>query len=246
MTEIQKKNSIRHKAATFALALCTVLAGCTAPAVPTAGAVPAISAPVTVIQPEEQAVSAADLWSDDRSRTGTPLLDVPVAAETQWAIFEQCGQDASLFCAVMAIASVESGFDPQTVGDGGGSLGMMQINTRWHTGRMESLEAAQKELADLKAKGPEVRELTQEEKDALTAGAVEQARAEGAERIRALEKQLASADPNVAEFKVRFASWHDEYWKMAEVLNRIAQEDAERATRLRQAVKAELEQMATS
>ena len=73
---------------------------------------------------------------------------------------------------------------------------------------------------------------------------MEQARAEGAERIRALEKQLASADPNVAEFKVRFASWHDEYWKMAEVLNRIAQEDAERATRLRQAVKAELEQMA--
>ena len=139
MTEIQKKNSIRHKAATFALALCTVLAGCTAPAVPTAGAVPAISAPVTVIQPEEQAVSAADLWSDDRSRTGTPLLDVPLAAETQWAIFEQCGQDASLFCAVMAIASVESGFDPQTVGDGGGSLGMMQINTRWHTGRMEAL-----------------------------------------------------------------------------------------------------------
>ena len=35
------------------------------------------------------------------------------------------------------------------------------------------MEAAQKELADLKAKGPEVRELTQEEKDALTAGAVE-------------------------------------------------------------------------
>ncbi len=107
----------------------------------------------------------------------------------------------------------------------------------------ESLEAAQKELADLKAKGPEVRELTQEEKDALTASAVEHAKAEGAERIRALEKQLASADPNVAELKVRFASWHDEYWKMVEVLNRIAQEDAERAARLRQAVKAELEQM---
>ena len=107
----------------------------------------------------------------------------------------------------------------------------------------ESLEVAQKELADLKAKGPEVRELTQEEKDALTASAVEHAKAEGAERIRALEKQLASADPNVAELKVRFASWHDEYWKMVEVLNRIAQEDAERAARLRQAVKAELEQM---
>ena len=110
----------------------------------------------------------------------------------------------------------------------------------------ESLEAAQKELADLKAKGPEVRELTQEEKDALTASAVEQVRAEGAERLQRLEKQLAAADPNVAEFKVRFISWQEEYQKMMEVLGRIAQADGERATKLRQAVKAALEQMATS
>ena len=110
----------------------------------------------------------------------------------------------------------------------------------------ESLEAAQKELADLKARGPEIRELTQEEKDALTAGAVEQARAEDAERLRGLEKQLAAADPNVAEFKVRFTSWQEEYQKMTEVLGRIAQADEERGAKLRQAVKAALEQMATS
>ena len=110
----------------------------------------------------------------------------------------------------------------------------------------ESLEATQRELAELKAKGPEVRELTQEEKDALTAGAVEQARAEDAERLRGLEKQLAAADPNVAEFKVRFTSWQEEYQKMTEVLGRIAQADEERGAKLRQAVKAALEQMATS
>ena len=107
----------------------------------------------------------------------------------------------------------------------------------------ESLEAAQKELADLKAKGPEIRELTQEEKDALTAGAVEQAKAEGAERIHGLEKKLAAADPNVAEFKVRFTSWQEEYQKMKGVLGRIAQADEERAAKLQQAVKAALEQM---
>ncbi len=100
--------------------------------------VPAVTAPVLAI-PEAPAIAAADLWSDDRSRIDTPLLEVPLAAETQWTIFEQCGQDADLFCAVMAIASVESGFDPQMVGDGGDSIGMMQINTRWHTGRMEAL-----------------------------------------------------------------------------------------------------------
>ena len=80
----------------------------------------------------------------------------------------------------------------------------------------ESLEAAQKELADLKAKGPEVRELTQEEKDALTAEAVERIKAENAERMQALEKQLSKADPDTATFKVLFSSWQETYWKMME------------------------------
>lgn len=101
---------------------------------------PAITAPVLAIPAaKESEITAADLWSDDRSRIDAPLLDVPLEAETQWAIFERCGQDADLFCAVMAIASVESSFDPQMVGDDGDSIGMMQINTRWHTGRMEAL-----------------------------------------------------------------------------------------------------------
>ena len=109
----------------------------------------------------------------------------------------------------------------------------------------EALAAAQKELEELKAKEPQVRELTQEEKDALTAEAVNKAKAEDAERLRGLEKQLASADPNVAEFKVRIVSWHDEYWKMADALGRISKDDKERAARLWQAVIAELEPMAT-
>ena len=100
---------------------------------------PTATAPVLAIPTVEPAITAADLWSDDRSRIDVPLLDVPLESETQWAIFEQCGQDTDLFCAVMAIATVESGFDPQMVGDGGDSIGMMQINTRWHTGRMEAL-----------------------------------------------------------------------------------------------------------
>lgn len=108
----------------------------------------------------------------------------------------------------------------------------------------ESLEAAQKELAELKAKGPQVRELTQEEKDALTAEAVNQARAEGAEQIRSLEKKLAAADPDVAEFKVRWNAWREEYRNMMEVLDRIARDNEDQAAKLRQAVKAALEQMA--
>ncbi len=98
---------------------------------------PGPTAPVIVLS--ESTFRAAKGWSDDQSRSGTPLLDVPLEAETQRAIFDECGQDTHLFCAVMAIAAVESGFDPQLAGDGGDSVGMMQINTRWHTGRMDAL-----------------------------------------------------------------------------------------------------------
>lgn len=107
----------------------------------------------------------------------------------------------------------------------------------------ESLEAAQKELAELRAKEPEVRELTQEEKDALTAEAVNKVKAENAERLQGLEKKLAAADPNVAEFKVRWNTWREDYQKMMEALNRVAQADEEQAAKLRNAVKAALEQM---
>lgn len=108
----------------------------------------------------------------------------------------------------------------------------------------ESLKAAQKELADLKAKGPEVRELTQEEKDALTAEAVERIKAENAERMQALEKQLSKADPDTATFKVLFSSWQETYWKMMEVLERIKAADSTKAGKLQGAVRAAVEGMA--
>lgn len=107
----------------------------------------------------------------------------------------------------------------------------------------DALSAAEKELAELKAREPEVRELTPEEKEALTIDAVEKARSEDAEQLRNLEKKLAAADPNVAEFKVLFTTWQEDYQKMVDILGRIAQTDGERATKLRQAVQAALENM---
>ena len=107
----------------------------------------------------------------------------------------------------------------------------------------EALEATQKELADLKAKGPEVRELTQEEKDALTARAVEQARAEDAEQIQNLKKELAMADPDTATFKVLFARWQETYGQMMDTLERIKAADSAKARRLQGAIRAVVEGM---
>ncbi|USF27075.1 Chromosome partition protein Smc [Firmicutes bacterium ASF500] len=105
----------------------------------------------------------------------------------------------------------------------------------------ESLEAAQKELADLKAKGPEVRELTQEEKDALTAEAVERIKAENAERMQALEKQLSKADPDTTTLMVLFKGWQETYAKMQETLRRIEAADRDKAQRLRGGIRKALE-----
>lgn len=111
----------------------------------------------------------------------------------------------------------------------------------------ESLEATQRELADLKAKEPEVRELTQEEKDALTAEAVERIKAESAERMQALEKQLSKADPDTTTLMVLFKSWQETYTKIWETLNRIEAADSDKAKKLRggvrKALEAALEQM---
>ena len=105
----------------------------------------------------------------------------------------------------------------------------------------ESLEAAQKELADLKARGPEVRELTQEEKDALTAEAVERVKAENAERMQALEKQLSKADPDTTTLMVLFKSWQETYTKMWETLSRIEVADSDKAQKLRGGIRKVLE-----
>ena len=96
-------------------------------------------APTGLEEIDLPADSATELWSDDGSLRQVKSLDIPLDAEAQWAIYDACECDAFLFCFIMAIAEHESKFDPQTAGDGGNSLGIMQINTRWHTDRMEVL-----------------------------------------------------------------------------------------------------------
>lgn len=83
--------------------------------------------------------SASDLWSSDSSLPRVKLLDIALDTETQWAIFKLCSYDPDQFCFLMAIAERESDFQADLVDDGGLSLGMMQINTKWHTDRMEAL-----------------------------------------------------------------------------------------------------------
>lgn len=68
-----------------------------------------------------------------------PLYNVPLSADLQEHIKGLCedyGVDMPL---VLAIIGQESNYRPDAAGDNGNSLGLMQIQPRWHQARMDDL-----------------------------------------------------------------------------------------------------------
>ena len=110
------------------------------------------------------------------------------------------------------------------------------------TAEAEELKQELKELKD-KPVDVAVREPSEEEVAALAAPQIEAARAEGAEKIRELEKRLAMSDPDTAVFKMRFIAWQEAYDKMMEQLEKVAAADSAKAEKLRAAVMAAREEM---
>ena len=102
-----------------------------------------------------------------------------------------------------------------------------------------------RELEELKGKPVEVavQEPTEEQIAAAAAPMVEAAKAESAERIRELEKQLAQVDPETQMFRMRYEAWQEAYNQMLEVLEKIEKADPEKAAKLSGAVKAAVERM---
>lgn len=105
----------------------------------------------------------------------------------------------------------------------------------------KELVAAQKELADLKAREPAVRELTPEELQTMTADAVEKARAEDAQQIQEMKKQLAASDGQTIEIMLLFQTWQENYNAIMDRLDQIEPRDQEKANRMRNSVKSVLE-----
>lgn len=67
------------------------------------------------------------------------LYAVPLEAELQLHIIQTCEEYHIDPAIVMAMIWKESRYNPEAVGDGGNSLGLMQIQPYWHGGRMERL-----------------------------------------------------------------------------------------------------------
>ena len=69
----------------------------------------------------------------------TRYYDIPLSEDLQNHIFDLCdryGVDASM---VISIIDMESGFRDWVIGDNGKSFGLMQVQPKWHSGRMARL-----------------------------------------------------------------------------------------------------------
>lgn len=75
-------------------------------------------------------------------------FDVPLSEEIQDCIFEECEKKNIKPEMVVSIIERESQFDEKCVGDSGRSKGLMQIQERWHSERMQQLDCS--DLMDAK------------------------------------------------------------------------------------------------
>lgn len=65
------------------------------------------------------------------------IKNCPLSGEIQREIFEICADANISFELVMALINKESGFNPGCVSDKGKSIGLMQIQEKWHRGIMD-------------------------------------------------------------------------------------------------------------
>lgn len=91
---------------------------------------PAQPAPEPIAQPLAQQIEIPE---------PVKLYDVPLAAELQNHIAVTCEEHHIDPAVVVAMIWQESRYNADAVGDSGNSLGLMQIQPRWHSGRMEKL-----------------------------------------------------------------------------------------------------------
>lgn len=101
--------------------------------------------PASQPEPTEQTEATATVSTETQPETAATeapvtLYDVPLSEELQLHIIETSEAHGIDPTVVIAMAGVESSYRPTARGDGGNSLGLMQIQPRWHKDRMERLD----------------------------------------------------------------------------------------------------------
>lgn len=87
----------------------------------------------------EPPVAEATEPSEAETEPQVILYDVPLSEELQIHIINLCERFNIDPAVVLAQIWKESNFNSASVGDGGDSIGLMQIQSKWHSGWMEQL-----------------------------------------------------------------------------------------------------------
>lgn len=98
--------------------------------------------PMETQEPVTEATEPPETTEPPTEPTTEPeviLYDVPLSEDLQLHIIAQAESHGIDPAIVMAMIWRESKFDPWCVGDSGNSLGLMQIQPRWHSGLMAQL-----------------------------------------------------------------------------------------------------------
>jgi soluble lytic murein transglycosylase-like protein len=120
------------------VAIC-VLANCGKPTIEIT--VEPTTMPTVAESTQESAEVVTEPTETEPTETEPPvvLYDVPLDAELQLHIIEEADENGIDPAIVMAMAYKESSYRPNAVGDGGKSIGLLQIQPRWHRARMDKL-----------------------------------------------------------------------------------------------------------
>lgn len=100
---------------------------------------PATEPPETVAATEEATESTEPPEVTEVTEPAYIFFDVPLSEDLQIHIFESCEEYGIDPAIIVAMAKVESNYNADNIGDGGASLGLLQIQPRWHSGRMDKL-----------------------------------------------------------------------------------------------------------
>ena len=102
-------------------------------------------------QPEVQKLNEIEIQKEDvqiqvsqkrrvkESIEPLKFYDVPLSKELQIHIFEECEKYNLNPSLIISMIDSESDFDPNKIGDNGKSYGLMQVQPKWHWGRMNRL-----------------------------------------------------------------------------------------------------------
>ena len=132
-------------AVTATIAICSCKAGEAeeTPCEPTTTAtiaetIEAITEPTEIETPATEATEPADTEPEE-TEPPVILYDVPLDEELQIHIIETAEEYGIDPAIIFAMAYRESTYNPNIIGDGGNSYGLMQVQPRWHSERMERL-----------------------------------------------------------------------------------------------------------